>query len=71
MPCGGIYPLMQHFAGDMVSSVDTCFYCGKSKPQVTHFCEEWDCFLHKACITPFLKTVEGKIIISHGHEVVK
>lgn len=74
MPCGGIYPLTQHFAGPMLDKTNpyhACFYCGKSEPTVTHFCDEWDCYLHRKCITPFLKTEEGKIVLEHGHEVIR
>jgi hypothetical protein len=79
MPCGGIYPLRHpdgseaHFAAPMLgtSDYDACFYCGKLDPPCTHFCDEWDCYLHGDCIDAFLATEEGQIVLLHGHEVIR
>jgi hypothetical protein len=79
MPCGGIYPLwhpdgsVAHFAAPMLgsSAADACFYCGKLEPPCTHFCDEWDCYLHAGCSDAFLDTEEGKIVLAHGHEVIR
>lgn len=35
----------------------------------SHFCEEWDCFLHARCIVEFMQTTQGQMIIQHGHVV--
>lgn len=73
MPCGGIYPLTHHWAAQYLgnSAADWCFYCHKAEPLPTHFVEEWDAFLHGECIDAFLETREGKIVLEHGHEVVR
>ena len=73
MPCGGIYPLTHHFAGGMLDRNNlshSCLFCSKSDPPVTHFVDEWDAYLHRACILPFLETKEGEIVLRHGHEVI-
>lgn len=74
MPCGGIYPLGQHFAGAMLGPEDTCFSCrkkGSKDRPLTHFCDEWDCYLHEGCIDDFLLTKEGEIVTLHEHEVIR
>jgi hypothetical protein len=71
MPCGGIYPLTQHFAGPMADADSECFQCGQHVPAVTHFCDEWDCYLHGDCIDAFLASDEGQIVTLHGHEVIR
>lgn len=61
MPCGGIGIYSDVEPGD-------CFYCQIGGAD--HYCEEWDCMLHAACVIPFLtKTEEGKTVINHGHRV--
>lgn len=78
MPCGGIYPVQYHFSKDYIDKPplhgDTtppkCFFCGKNEPKVDHFCDEWDCYLHRDCIDEFLKTDEGKCVLNHKHEVL-
>lgn len=67
MPCGGIYPIT---FGDFYVRGE-CWHCGKSNPVLSHYCEEWDAFLHSECIDPFLKTKEGDIVLQHGHEVIR
>jgi hypothetical protein len=62
MPCGGIIPL------DQVNKEERCLICDKS--DTDHFCEEWDSMLHVKCATTMFRTDEGKILISHGHEIV-
>jgi hypothetical protein len=73
MPCGGIYPLAQHWAAAYYghSAADWCFHCGKTDPPCTHFVEEWDAYLHGECIDAFLQTDEGRIVLEHGHEVIR
>jgi len=69
MPCGGIYPV-KRVPGDCPDpSADRCFYCSKAEPQVDHFVEEWDAYIHGPCVKPFLKTEEGKTVLNHGHSV--
>ena len=68
MPCGGIFPREGTFAGP-VEDTDDCFHCGKTG-NATHYCEEWDCYLHKDCIGEFLLTEEGQIVIKHGHSII-
>lgn len=65
MPCGGIYPTKHSVFAGMEGR---CFHCHKEGAK--HFCEEWDCLLHARCVPDFLKTMEGKIVIEHGHEVL-
>lgn len=61
MPCGGIYPISD-------ANPDWwCFYCGKTG--CDHFCEEWDCGLHEACVIPFLHTDEGEVVLDHKHHI--
>jgi hypothetical protein len=60
MPCGGIFPF---------EASGICWQC--RLPESTHFCEEWDCYLHEGCINSFLESPEGKIVLSHGHEIIR
>lgn len=74
MPCGGIYPIKgtwveKYVAADRLKN--DCFQCGQVEPPITHFCDEWDCYLHEGCIDAFLQTREGKIVLEHGHEVIR
>lgn len=76
MPCGGIYPIggswVEGYAAQQAQTGEAdCFYCRKTEPPVTHFCDEWDCYLHAHCIDEFLATPEGQIVILHGHEVIR
>lgn len=60
MPCGGIYPVSDgaHYP---------CWQCNEKGSD--HFVEEWDAFLHEACIIPFLHTAEGEIVLAHRHYI--
>ena len=71
MPCGGIYPVENHFSKDYFKPGERCYCCNKpiQKLEVASFCEEWDAFLHRCCIVSFMKTAEGKVISNHGHVV--
>jgi len=72
MPCGGIFPVKGSWV-EYYSIHDLphrCIYCDEIGG-VTHFCEEWDGFLHAQCIDQFLMTEEGKIVVEHGHEIVR
>lgn len=62
MPCGGIYPMTG-------LENERCWYC--SLVGSDHFVEEWDAGIHGACIEKFLKTPEGKIVLSHKHVVIR
>lgn len=67
MPCGGIYPV-----SPIKDKHARCWQCGMTaaaKP-LDHFCDEWDTLIHRACIPAFLVSVEGRIVLEHGHEVV-
>jgi hypothetical protein len=75
MPCGGIYPLLpDHDFAKMHDNAVVehhCFDCGQPiKPEDLMFCDEWDCYLHRACVMSFLDTPEGEVVILHGHEVI-
>lgn len=61
MPSGGIYPVQ-----DLPSDAK-CATCRGSNP--THYCEEWDHFLHAKCAMNFLSTTEGKILIDLDHSI--
>lgn len=74
MPCGGIYPIVGSIFESMFNPNDpghNCFECGKSDTPPTHFCDEWDCYLHKECIDAFLAGPEGQIVIHHKHEIIR
>jgi hypothetical protein len=62
VPCGGIYPVGKDLP-------EVCFLC--NSPGTSHFCEEWDAYLHEDCIDGFLKTPEGQVVARHGHAVVR
>lgn len=69
MPCGGIYPV-QRVPGDCPNKEwDCCFFCQKNEPPPNHFVDEWDAYIHEGCVEAFLKTVEGQIVLEHGHAV--
>lgn len=74
MPCGGIYPLVKGHPYEKLhghSLNDNCFFCGeKIEKEDLVFCEEWDSYLHRACVPAFLKTPEGQVVLTHGHEVI-
>lgn len=61
MPCGGIYPISD------ANPSWLCFYCNETG--CDHFCEEWDCGLHGACVVPFLHTEEGELVLDHKHAI--
>jgi len=61
MPCGGIFPCV-------VEEGATCWVCDLPNPDC--FLEEWDGFIHSACVEEFLYTEEGDIVLQHGHGVV-
>lgn len=66
MPCGGIYPAVQK------EGTETCFLCQQPINEDRYYeCIEWDCSLHVKCVDPFLKTLEGQVVLAHGHEVVR
>ena len=75
MPCGGIYPVRGSWVEQLPNppgKVDIrCWQCGKSTPVPTHFCDEWDTFLHAECIDAFLNSEEGRVVMEHGHEVIR
>ena len=74
-PCGGVYPLSVHFAGEMYDPTNPdhgCWVCGKNDPPCDLFCDEWDTYLHSsACLAEFLASDEGRIVILHGHDVIQ
>ncbi len=57
-PAPGIYPCQRR-------RTNRCWHCNLGGAD--HFCEEWDTYLHKRCIEPFLKTEEGLLVIRHKH----
>lgn len=73
MPCGGIYPVKKHFSKESFKEDQAvpCFSCNQTVKyeEDASFVEEWDAFIHRSCILPFLSTPEGQIVISHGHVV--
>jgi hypothetical protein len=74
MPCGGIYPVdVSRWAVALAPGDASCWQCGKglSSDIPASFCEEWDTFLHDACIDAFLASDEGQIVIGHGHEIIR
>lgn len=58
MPCGGIWPAD-------VGEDERCWHCNRRGAD--HWLEEWDSFLHKACIRAFLVTDEGQVVVRHKH----
>jgi hypothetical protein len=64
-PCGGINSEWG------TAPAEDCFTCrGKlHATPCTLFCEEWDCHLHRECLSEFLHSEEGRIVIEHGHAV--
>lgn len=69
MPCGGIYPNHLHYAGKLTTPDQPCWMCEEGN--CTHFIEEWDANIHEHCIDGFLMTREGKVLLAHGHEVIR
>ncbi len=67
MPCGGIWP--NYTEGTQPGR--WCFGCGKkdNRTALWSYVEEWDADIHDDCIDEFLKGPEGRIVLSHGHEV--
>jgi hypothetical protein len=69
MPCGGVYPVEN-------PKNAWCWMCGSktcdNKPEGPwSFVEEWDALIHDRCIDDFLKTDDGKVVLSHNHEIVR
>jgi len=72
MPCGGIYPVESHFSKvGWKDKKHRCYHCNKVIATVKEasFCEEWDAFIHRKCILSFLNTLEGEVVVNHGHVV--
>ena len=68
MPCGGIYSNHPYLGG--MSSNAVCFQCAEEAGyREMLFVEEWDTSIHRSCLSAFLSTDEGKIIMCHGHEI--
>lgn len=67
MPCGGIW----WFNPPITHKNNWCFHCGLSAAvePLDHACEEWDAHLHRRCVIPHLMGDEGRIVLSHDHEV--
>jgi hypothetical protein len=74
MPCGGIYPLDGHWSRPYLrpgADGHGCLVCqGPVVEAVDLFVEEWDAYLHRKCLGPFLTSPEGIIVMRHGHEIV-
>jgi hypothetical protein len=72
MPCGGIFPVTvrEEYIGDLDARCWQCSHMMAADIPAS-FCEEWDTFLHDRCIDAFLLTEEGRIVIDHGHEIVR
>jgi hypothetical protein len=34
------------------------------------FCEEWDAYLHAECVSAFLQTPDGQVVLKHRHDIV-
>lgn len=70
MPCGGIYPIPSKFVPPLSGPNEGgCLHC-QGGGEMTHFCEEWDGFLHQGCIGVYLLTKEGQVITNHDHPVI-
>jgi len=72
MPCGGIWPATSEIKKYFNEHPEhDCFLCGKNvEEKDLMWCEEWDAYLHRACVVPFLETEEGQIVLKHGHQVI-
>ena len=69
MPCGGIRPVRVTTENE---KCQRCWVCRWKIGEIpVSFCDEWDTFIHDVCINEFLKTVEGEIMLSHGHDVIR
>lgn len=76
MPCGGIFPIAQHFSRaflDLPADATTNHTCWQCKLPVDLktdlFVEEFDSYLHRDCLGDFLCTPEGRLVVAHGHMV--
>jgi len=74
MPCGGISRLV--WGNDIATKLDktdpdhSCFQCFKMiEAKDALFVEEWDCFIHYACLGTFLVSDEGMIVLTHEHRI--
>lgn len=71
MPCGGIWPVDERSGFYTPSKESRCWQCGESgDPGPWSFIEEWDAHVHDKCIADFLKSREGELLLSHGHEII-
>lgn len=71
MPCGGIYPIkgtwLEKYLRDESKPESRCWVC--QGEGASHFCDEWDCYIHARCVGSFLQTEEGYCLALHGHTV--
>jgi hypothetical protein len=68
MPCGGIWPHAP------ITNGERCYHCdqpGLTNHPLRYFVEEWDASIHEDCLDPFLTTRDGKLVLEHGHEVIR
>jgi hypothetical protein len=74
MPCGGIYPIAMHFSREHLqldNDAHRCPVCRKHvDPDTDLFCDEWDRYLHRACLGVFLTSDEGRMVLNHGHAII-
>ena len=72
MPCGGIYPIKGSWVEKVQKNTSeagkACWVCQKGDCDL--FCDEWDTYIHSACVPAFLKTEEGAIVLTHHHSVI-
>ena len=69
-PCGGIYPIKNSSIMQLISFGE-CFVCGLETNVNDLWCEEFDTQLHRECLEDFLKMEEGRIVIEHGHDIIR
>lgn len=76
MPCGGIFPIAQHFSRTFLdlpadpATNHTCCHCKRPVDYQTDlWVEEMDSYLHRSCLGDFLCTPDGRLVITHGHMV--
>lgn len=71
MPCGGIR--LAYVPPKTIKDypyIDVrCWVCGKPCIGDCSFWDEWYAYLHDECVDKFLKSEEGALMLSHGHEV--
>jgi hypothetical protein len=44
-----------------------CFQCNEEGSDL--WVQEWDSGIHRRCLAAFLASVEGQIVLVHGHEI--